>query len=182
MAIESYYLRNKVKYRTARIRKMLELDEVPDDKEDQLYSAIEIYVIEIAALTRKLRDLGKLPDNTLENKIIRLKRFESLGADSQRVVADFEREYDLEEARDDQLPLSRIVDLIIHSYILQAVGDEDLVFAHLLVTSDHSRFSGLYMITFSDFIKACDEVADAYPSSLRAVYDPQAKKWVHTRS
>lgn len=182
MAIESFYLRNKVKYRTARIKSMLELKEVSDDKVDHLFSAIEIYVIEIAALTRKLRDLGKLPDGTLENKIITLKRHDSLGPDSQRVVVDFEREYNLEEAEDDQLPLSRIVDLIIHSYILQAIGDEDHAFSHLLVTSDYSRFSGLYMITFSDFIQACNEVVNSYPSSLHAEYDKRAQKWVYTRS
>lgn len=182
MAIESLYLRNKVKYRTARIKKMLELEEVPDDRVDQLYSAIEIYIIEIAALTRKLRDLGKLPDGTLENTSIRLKRFESLGADSQRVIADFEKEYNLKEAKDGRLPLARIVDLIIHSYILQTIGDEDRAFVHLLVTSDYSRFSGLYMITLSDFIKACNEVAGAYPSSLHAIYDQQAQKWIHTRT
>lgn len=59
MAIESHYLRNKVKYHTAKIRKMLELEEIPDNKVDQVYSAIEIHSIEIAALTRKLRDLGE---------------------------------------------------------------------------------------------------------------------------
>ena len=161
---------------------MLRLTEVPDEKADQVYSAIEIHSIEVAALTRKLRDLGKLPDNTLENKIVKLKRFDSLGPDEQRAVPDFEKEYNMGDPQDDQLALARIVDIIIHSYILQAMGDEDYVFAYLLVTSDRTRSSGLYMITFSDFINACNEVADAYPYSLHAMYDQQAQKWKYTRT
>lgn len=70
---------------------MLEVIEVPEDKIDQTYSAIEIHSIEVAALTRKLRDLGKLPDRTLENKIVKLKHFDSFGPDEQRAVADFEK-------------------------------------------------------------------------------------------
>lgn len=161
---------------------MLEVIEVPEDKIDQTYSAIEIHSIEVAALTRKLRDLGKLPDHTLENKIVKLKRFDSLGPDEQRAVADFEKEYDMENPNDDQLPLARIVDIIIHSYILQAMGNEDYAFTYLLVTSDRTRLSGLYMIAFKDFIEACNEVANAYPHSLHAVYDQQAQKWKYTRT
>ena len=182
MAIESHYLRNKIKYHISKTRKLLELEDIPDDKVDQFYSAIEIHSIEIAALTRKLRDLGKLPDGTLENKVINLQRFESHGPDSHRANVDMEKEYDLENPKDDQLTLSRMVDLIIHSYILQATGGERNAFTHLLVTSDYSRFSGLYMVAFEDFINACQEVANAYPSSLHAVYDQKAEKWIHTRT
>ena len=158
------------------------LDDIPDDKVDQYYSGVEIHVIEIAALTRKLRDLGKLPDNTLENKIINLIRYTSQGPDSQRAYVDMEKEYDLENPSSDQLPLSRIVDLIIHSYVLQASGDESKAFSHILVTSDYTRFSGLYSIELKDFVAACLEASNAYPSSLRAVYDQTAQKWIHTRS
>lgn len=181
MAIESYYLRNKIKYHITKVRGMLQLEDIPDDKVDQFYSAIEIHATEIAALTRKLRDLGKLPDNTLENKVIKLQRYKSRGPDEQRAYVDMEKEYDMDNPQDDELKLSRAIDLIIHSYILQATGNEKYVFTHLLVTSDYSRFSGLYMIAFEAFIDACYEAACAYPSTLRAIYDPKAQKWIHTR-
>ena len=157
------------------------LEDIPDGKVDQYYSGVEIHVIEIAALTRKLRDLGKLPDNTLENMNINLTRYTSHGPDSQRAYVNMEKEYDLENPSLDQLPLSRIVDLIIHSYILQASGDENYAFSHILVTSDFTRFSGLYSIDLIDLTMACLAACNAYPSSLRAVYDQVAKKWIHTR-
>jgi len=181
MAIESHYLRNKIKYHVAKVRKLLTIEDIPDGKVDQFYSAIEIHTIEIAALTRKLRDLGKLPDNTLEDKTIKLKRYKSRGPDEQRAYVDMEKEYDMDSPQEDELKLSRIVDLIIHSYILQATGNEKYAFSHLLVTSDYSRFNGLYIIAFEDFINACYEAACAYPSTLRAIYDPKAQKWIHTR-
>jgi hypothetical protein len=183
MAIESHYLRNKIKYHIARLKKgtLLTHEDIPDDKVDQYYSGIEIHVIEIAALTRKLRDLGKLPDNTLEGIQVNLIRYESKGPDSQRAYVDMEKEHDLDSPDEDQLPLSRIVDIVIHSYILQAIGDEDHAFTNFYVTSDNTRFKGLYSIELSKFNEACLKAANAYPSSIHAVYDMKAQKWIHSR-
>ena len=181
MAIESRYLRQKIKYHATAIMKYMALTDFPDEKSDQYYSAVEIHVIELAALTRKLRDLGtKLPSKTLESKIIKLVRYESQGPDSQRAYVNIEKEYDLDHSKQDTLPLSRIVDLIIHSYVLQAIGEDEYIFAHIWVTSDLSRFSGLYQISLKNFIDACVEVSNTWPTSLSAEYDQVAKKWIHT--
>ena len=180
MAIESRYLRQKIKYHAAALRKYMVLTDFPDEKADQYFSAVEIHVIEIAALTRKLRDLGtKLPDNTLESKIINLVRYKSHGPDSQRAYVNIEKEYDLDDPLPDSLPLSRIVDLIIHSYVLQAIGENELVFTHVWVTSDYSRLSGLYQIRLKDFLDACVDVSNTWPTSLHSEYDQKAQKWIH---
>ena len=155
MAIESYYIRNKIKYHITQLKKLMLLEDIPDEKVDQYYSNVEIHIIEMAALTRKLRDLGKLPDNTLEDINVNLIRYTSQGPDSQRSYVDMEKEYDLVNPSSSQLPLSRIVDLIIHSYVLQASGDEGYAFSHILVTSDHTRLTGLFSIDLKDLNDAC---------------------------
>ena len=181
MSIESFYLRRKIKYNLTSLHNLAKVKNVDDEKVDQHYSSVEIKVIEIAALTRKLRDLGKLPDNTLENKQIKVKRFPSNGANPQRSYISLDKEYKLEEPINDQLNLSRTVDLIIHSYILQVSGDEKSELAGIFVTSDWHRFEGLYYIHLADFIDSCREIVDLYPYSIHSFYDRKQKKWVHKR-
>lgn len=186
MAIDSHYLRRKIKYHITQLKKYVTLHDkdITSDKVDRYYSAVEIQVIEIAVLTRKLRDLGKLPDNTLENEIIDLIKYESNGPESQRPFVSMEDEYNLDSPMRAQLPLARVVDLVVHSYILQAWGNNgnEYYFTSVLVTSDKTRFDGLYEINLSNLINACLKVCDTHPYRIEASYDVKKRHWVKKRS
>jgi len=158
-------------------------EDITSDKVDQYYSAVEIQVIEIAALTRKLRDLDKLPDNTLENVMIDLIKYESNGPESQRSFVSMEDEYNLDIPMHAQLPLARVVDLVIHSYILQAWGsnEEEYYFTSILFTSDRTRLDGLYEINLSDLITACLKVCNTYPYRMETSYDKKEQRWIKKR-
>lgn len=185
MAIDSHYLRRKIKYHITQLKKYMALREkdITSDKVDRYYSAVEVQVIEIAALTRKLRDLGKLPDNTLENETIHLTKYKSRGSEYQRPFVSIEDEYILDSPMSAHLPLARVVDLVIHSYILQAWGnsEDEYYFTSILVTSDITRFDGLYEINLSDLIIACLKVCDIYTSRIDTSYDEKKQRWIQKR-
>lgn len=185
MAIESRYLRRKIKYHLTSLEKYTKLADIPDDKDDRIdeyYSAVEIKIIEICSLMRKMDDLGKMPDGTLSGNFIPAERFRSQGPDSQRAYVDMEKEYDFENPiPSTRLSLRTVCNIVIHSYVLQAMGDEDKAFRWILATSDFTQFKGLYMIDLSEFIKGFRSVVDLYPSELGAYYDQEKQKWVHSR-
>lgn len=184
MSIESHYLRTRIKQHISVVKRYmsLDVDSLDDKRLEDVCSSIEVNIIEIAALTRKLRDLGKLPDNTLEDTLIPVLQFESKGADSQRAFADIGKEYDISKSISIDLKLSRLVDLIIHSYILEVNGyDDSKRFASILITSDFSRFSGIFRVNLKDFLEACSRACEQYPSSIYATYDSTKKSWVYTR-
>ena len=185
MAIESRYLRKKIKYQLTSLEKYTKLADIPDDKDDRVdeyYSAVEIKVIEICSLMRKMDDLGKMPDGTLSGNYVPAERFKSRGPVSQRAYVDMEKEYDFENPMlPTRLSLRTICNIVIHSYVLQAMGDEDKAFRWILATSDFTQFKGLYMIDLVEFIKGFRSVVDLYPSQLHAYYDQEKQKWVHSR-
>ena len=184
MAIESYYLRKKIKYHLTTLEKYTKLADIPDDKEsrtDEYFSAVEIKVIEICSLVRKLEDLGKLPDETLSKKFIVVETFKSKGPDSQRVYVDMEKEYDLKNPQQTKLSLRSVCNVVMHSYVLQAMGDEDNAFQWIFATSDYTQFKGLYMISLKKMIDGFRSIVDLYPSRLSAYYDKEKQRWVHTR-
>lgn len=185
MAIESYYLRKKIKYHLTTLGKYLELEDIPethDESVDEYYSNVEIKIIEICLLTRKLEDLGKLPDDTLKNAKLKIKKYKSKGPEEQRAYVDFEKEYNLDDCNDETVSLRDVCNMVTHSYILQATGSGTHAFSDLLVTSDNTQFKGLYLISITSLIKACRNVVDLYPNHMTALYDPKLHKWVHTRS
>lgn len=185
MAIESYYLRKKIKYHLTTLDKYLKLEEIPethDESVDEYYSNVEIKVIEICLLTRKLEDLGKLPDDALKNAKINVKKYISKGPEEQRAYVDFEKEYDLDDYKDETVSLRGVCNMVAHSYILQATSTETKAFSDILVTSDNMQFKGLYLISISDLISACRKVVDLYPNHLQSTYDTKLHKWVHTRA
>lgn len=184
MAIESRYLRRKIKYHLTTLEKFTKLVDIPDDEDDRVdeyYSAVEIKVIEICSLMRKLDDLGKMPDNALSGNSVSAGTFTSKGPDSQRAYVDMEKEYDLEKPTPTTLSLRTVCNIVIHSYVLQAEGDEDKVFRWIYATSDFTQFNGLYRIELAEFIEGFRSVVDLYPSELRAYYDKGKQKWVHSR-
>lgn len=181
MAIESYYLRKKIKYHLTTLKKFTAVTDIPNEKLDQYYSSVEIKIIEISSLIRKLRDLGKLPDGTLEKRYINVNRYKSNGPDSQRAYVDMWKEYNLNEPKNDKLTLAQVVDLVIHSYVLQATGGGNYFFTDVFITSDWHRFSGLYLMNLQEFIIAGQEVVDKYPYSIKSEYNPKLKKWIHKR-
>jgi hypothetical protein len=136
MAIESRYLRKKIKYQLTSLEKYTKLADIPDDKDDRVdeyYSAVEIKIIEICSLMRKMDDLGKMPDGALSGIFIPAKRFKSQGPDSQRAYVDMEKEYDFENPMPPtRLSLRTVCNVVIHSYVLQAMGDEDKAFRWIL--------------------------------------------------
>ena len=185
MAIDSYYLRKRIKNHLTVLKKYTTFTEIPNDKEDRVdeyYSAVEIKVIEICSLMRKLDDLGKLPDDTLRKNYISAKSFKSNGPDSQRVYVDMEKEYDLKNPYESKLSLRTVCNIVMHSYLLQAMGDEDTEFKWILATSDHTQFKGLYMIELELLIDSFRSVVDLYPSRVDAHYDPVKQRWIHTRN
>ena len=185
MAIESFYLRKKIKYHLTTLCKYLELEDIPethDESVDEYYSNVEIKIIEICLLTRKLEDLGKLPDDALKNAKIKVKKYESKGLEEQRAYVDFEKEYDLDDCKDETISLRDVCNMVTHSYILQATGNETHAFSDILVTSDNTQFKGLYLISTPELIAACREVVDLYPNHVQSTYDTKLHKWVHTRA
>lgn len=184
MAIESFYLRKKIKYHLTTLRRYLKLEDIPethDDSVDEYYSKVEIKIIEICLLTRKLEDLGKLPNDALKNVKLNVKKYESKGPEEQRAYVDFEKEYALDDCKDETVSLRDVCNMVTHSYILQATGNETHAFSDLLVTSDFTQFKGLYLISIEDLVKACIYVVDLYPNYMTATYDIKKHKWIHSR-
>lgn len=185
MAIESYYFRKKIKYHLTTLEKYTQLTNIPDDNEyrqDEYFSAVEIKIIEICSLMRKMEDLGKLPDKTLAKSKVKAQVFKSLGPDSQRPFGDMEKEYDFNDSRTVNLTLRDVCNMVMHSYLLQSMGEENVAFKWLFVTSDYSQFKGLYMININEFIDTFRSVVDTYPNHLEAEYSIEKQRWIYKRS
>lgn len=182
MAIESRFMRKKIKYHITTLRKFIDSPYVSDqDKTDQYFSYVEIKVIEICSLLRKLRDLGKLPDGILDETIISVDRYNSNGPDSQRAWVDIWKEYDFDSVYTEEVTLKDVLDMVIHSYVLQAMPDTHNYMQGIYITSDWSRFKGLYYLKIKDLVDKSLSVVDLYPNYLSARYDEDRQKWVHVR-
>jgi|GEM_PF-6219500 len=183
MAIESRYMRQKIKYHLTTLRKFINTPHVFDeDKTDQYHSYVEIKVIEVCSLLRKLRDLGKLPDGILDETMIKVDRHSSNGPESQRAWVDIWKEYDFNSVSTEEVTLKDVLDMVIHSYVLQAIPNTDNYMEWVFINSDRTRFKGLYRLKLEDLIEKSLSVVDLYPNFFSARYDEDKQKWVHVRA
>lgn len=182
MAIESFYLRKKIKYHLTTLEKYTEVTEIPDDKDyrvDEYFSAVEINIIEICSLMRKMDDLRKLPDGTLSGRSLKATLYPSHGPGSQRAFVDIGKEYDFDSPSQVSVTLRDVCNMVIHSYVLQASGDEKRIFSEIMLVSDYGRFTGLYAFSIRAMVKKFRDVVDLYPGVASADYNEAQQKWVY---
>lgn len=180
MAYESYYWRQIIKRDTKYLENKLKLSHKDIEMDvDKNFSEVEIRLMTLAYIIRKLADTHKLPDKTLRRKInvnmyARVKDFK------RRSFADIEREYDLKIKTERSLSLREVANQIIHSYILQTIGSSRRAFKYLWFVSDRNRDGGLYEIKIKKLLKEFRFVADSHVTQIRSVYDSEKGDWIKT--
>lgn len=178
MAYESHYWRKIIKKEAVYLKKKLKLSHKDiEDNIDEHFSYVEIKIMTLAYIARKLADSHKLPDNTLQRKVEliihpvtgKLKSF-----------FDFEGEYDLVVEKNTELKIRDICNQIIHSYVLQAVGNRTKAFKYFWFVSDTNKNKGLYKIEIDRFIKIMLEIANSEVMKMTMHYDKKTGKRVYT--
>jgi len=181
MAYESHYWRQILKREVRYLDKKLKLTHRETEKNlDKHFSEVEIRIMTLAYIIRKLSDTEKLPDAVLV-KSIKLVLYPRITDFSRRSFVDIEREYNLDKQSVSFLTLRELCNQIIHSYILQAVGSSRRTFKYLWFVSDYKRDSGLYQITIAQFLKLVHTVSDSHVSKMTATYDMEKGDWIKKR-
>lgn len=166
MVYESYFWRRLIKRDITYLRKKLKLTHKQvKDNLDEHFSYVEIKLMTLAYVGRKLADTKKLPDATL-NGVIKLKIYPATG-DNKRLFFDFEKEFDLNKPSEARLTIRQICNQMIHSYFLQAVGSSRRAFKHVWFVSDYHRSKGLYSIEIEKFLRIMDSVRLRYVTSIK---------------
>ncbi|MEX1203827.1 MAG: hypothetical protein WEB85_01140 [Dongiaceae bacterium] len=86
--------------------------------------------------------------------------------------------YDWTSPVDRSVAAKTFVSLIIHSFIFaQIVKDDDLTVQAFLVTSDRSRYKGLWQVDLIEFVRLMRVVGNDMPSSVIRVFDIARNDW-----
>ncbi len=182
MAYESHYWRQILKRDLTYLNKKITLTHKEvGDRIDEHFSYVEIKLMTTAYVIRKLADSGKLPDNTL-NKAVSVICYNRNKSEPSRPFIDIEREYNFNSKSVTALPLRDICNQIIHSYILQVVGNNKRAFSEFWVTSDFNKEYYLYEISLKQYIKTLRQVANIQVTKLTTSFDEKKGKWIYRRS
>lgn len=181
MAYESVYWRKTLKRDLTNLLKKTEmsLGEVETDL-DRHFSFVEIKIMTVAYILRKLADSNKLPDNALKKNLNVISYPVQINRHPRAFVDIFE-EYDLDKPQSKKISLRELCNQIIHSYVLQAVGDSDKAFTAFWVVSDRDSKSGLIEIPIKSFVAWGREVTDKHVTKMEARFDEAKSKWIYKR-
>lgn len=183
MAYQSYYWRQIIKKELGKLQKTLTYSHKEVDIDlDKHYSHLEIEIMTLAYVVRKLAHTGKLPDKTMGLKIkaVTYPPLEDCGT---RWMVDIEKEYDLGvDGVKVNIELWDMCNQIIHSHILEPEGSYRRAFKYLYFVSDKKKKGGINKIVVADFIKLIKVVADSEVRELRSEYDEKEQKWKVTRN
>jgi hypothetical protein len=183
MAYQSYYWRQIIKRELSKLQKALSYTHKEVDTDlDKHYSHLEIEIMTLAYVVRKLAHTGKLPDKTMDLKI-KAVRYPPLEDCGKRWMVDLDKEYDLGvEGENVSMELWDICNQIIHSHILEPEGSYRRAFKYLYFVSDKKKNGGINKIEIADFIKLINVVADSEVKEMRSTYDKKEEKWIVTRN
>lgn len=179
MAYESFYWRTILKRDLTYLLKKTGMshDEVEADL-DRHFSFVEIKIMSAAYVIRKLADSNKLPDNALK-KNLKVKSYPTQADYQPRAYVDIFKEYNLDKAEYKKISLRELCNQIIHSYVLQAVGDSKKAFTAFWVVSDRDYKSGLLEVSIKSFVELGREVADKHVTKVEARFDEAKGKWTY---
>jgi hypothetical protein len=93
----------------------------------------------------------------------------------------FIEHYNFDDPNRCTVGFKRVINMIVHSFTFAEVIDKDLYVEAFLITSDRCRYTGLWQIELSDFVRLMRSVGNDSPSSCRTVRDPQSGKWFEWR-
>ncbi len=181
MSFESHYWRAMIARELRLLEKKSRLthSDIPDEKLEEEFSKLEIKVMTLAYAARKLADAGKLPDAALAKQMPLIKH-PRIG-DSYRGYLSFADEYDLEVGEQARLSLREICNQIIHSYVLQALGNRQRAFKSIAFVSDRDRRNGLYELEIAAFIKLMWHVHGSWVTRMDSTYDSSTDTWRQER-
>lgn len=181
MAYESFYWRSILKRDLTYLLKKTEMshDEVETDL-NRHFSFVEIKIMTVAYIIRKLADSNKLPDNVLK-KNLTLTSYPIRTNHKPRAFVDIFKEYDLDKPQSKKISLRELCNQIIHSYVLQADGDSDKAFTEFWVVSDRDSRSGLTEIPIKSFVEWGREVTNKHVTKMEARFDEEKDKWIYKR-
>jgi len=153
-----------------------------DKNYDKHYSHLQIRIMALAFVIRKLDQTGKLPDNTL-NASINARKYPALEDCGTRWLVDIDKEYNLNaKGQVVEIQLWDICNQIIHSHILESAGSQKRAFKYLFFVSDKKKLAGINRILITDFLKLARKVANSQVTKMRTEYDEEKMKWIITRN
>lgn len=136
---------------------------------------LEKKVFVAAYAVRKLLESDKLSSAT-DKREIPIDRFPSIKPISKQDRWDIHLHYNLEHGSPDTLPLYRLIDLIIHSFIFLEWQNEDSDTWYFALTSDRTRDKELYLIAFDEYLKLLRYVANDDPQVIIYRRDPETNQ------
>lgn len=83
------------------------------------------------------------------------------------------KNYDLSSSTKKRISCRRLLDLIIHSFVFCEVLGDDNSIEGFFVTSDTSRYKGLWSVPMIRYIEMMRRVGNDYPSSMIMMFDPE---------
>lgn len=179
MAYESRYWRTILKRDLTYLLKKTDLSHEEVEKDlDRHFSLVEIKIMTTAYIIRKLADSRKIPDLTL-NKLVKVKNFSPRSDENPRPYVDLFKEYDLGNFSYKKITIRELCNQVIHSYVLQAIGDQRFAFTTFFVVSDRDSQSGLFEVSIKSFVEWGREVAEQYISKSEAKFDKVEGKWIY---
>jgi hypothetical protein len=94
-----------------------------------------------------------------------------------------DQKYDLDHPVSRAMPVARIADLFIHSFVFMASCDERGRLESILFNSDRTRRHHLYSVRVDDVVELFEKVGKDYPAASRAVFNEETGDydvWVGT--
>ena len=182
MAYSSYYWKQIIKKDVRNLDKKLQFSHSEIEKDiDKHFSDVEIKIMTLAYIVRKMADTNKLKDVLVEEELNvkiypRNKNFE------RRTYIDIYEEYDMHKCTSSKFRIRKICNQIIHSYLLQAVGNHTKAFKYIWFVSENDKDKGLYQIAIKDFLNLLLKVANSQIRTIHASYNEKEDKWVYKRN
>ncbi|MBA3676927.1 MAG: hypothetical protein H0W74_05920 [Sphingosinicella sp.] len=139
---------------------------------------VEKKVFFAAYSMRKLLEAGKLSTATM-NRSIGCKVYPALSA---AISSDnrhhFDELYDLNSPVMRQLPARTLINMIIHSLVFVEGLADNLSLSSFLITSDRTKFDGLWEVPLDAFIRTMRRVGADMPSTYVRALDPVKGSWL----
>ena len=182
MAYSSYYWKQIIKRDVRLLDKKLQLSHAEIEKDlDKHFSDIEIKIMTLAYIVRKMADTHKLPDVLTEEEL-KIKVYSRNKGFQRRTYIDISEEYNLENSSSTKFRIRKICNQIIHSYLIQAVGTRKKAFKYVWFVSEGDKDKGLYQMTIKDFLRLLLKIANSQIRTVHATYNEENGEWIYARS
>lgn len=179
MAYESRYWKAQLKRDVTYLKKKMGLNysDVEEDI-DRHFSMLEIKIMTMAYIVRKLFDTNKLCDSLREEEldVVRYNRKKDGPVSPFKF---FHEEYDLSNGNKKKIKIRKFCNHVIHSFTFQVSGDEDKAFSSIYFVSDRYKDRYIYELKLRKLVDLIKNVAENYPNKIKIFFDQDYGEYIY---